>query len=79
MPRSVRVFIAAPSFDELRKRLEGRGSETKEQVERRLKTAEDELRVAGTYDYVIQNDDVRKAADELVRIVESDAGSGATT
>lgn len=77
LPASVLVFIVAPSLDELRRRLEGRGSETKEQVERRLKTAEEELRVAGTYDFVIQNDDVRRAADELARIVESDAEAGA--
>lgn len=71
MPDSVLVFITAPSMDELRRRLEGRGSETKEQVERRLRAAAEELRVAGSYDYVVQNDDVHRAADVLVRIVET--------
>ena len=77
MPSSVLIFITAPSMEELRRRLEGRGSETKEQVERRLRTAEEELLIAGTYDFVVQNDDVRRATDELVRIIESDATSGA--
>lgn len=77
MPDSVLVFVTAPSMEELRRRLEGRGSETKEQVERRLRTAEAELLVAGTYDFVIQNDDMRRATDELVHIIESDAARGA--
>lgn len=73
MPDSVLIFITVQSMDELRRRLEGRGSETREQLERRLRTAREELLVAGTYDFVVQNDDVRRATDELVRIVESDA------
>ena len=77
MPDSVLIFVTAPSMDELRRRLQRRGSETKEQVERRLRTAEEEMLVAGTYDFVVQNDDVRRATDELVRIIESDATSGA--
>jgi len=77
MPSSVLIFITPPSMEELRRRLEGRGSETKEQVERRLRTAEEELLIAGTYDFVVQNDDVRRATDELARIIESDATSGA--
>lgn len=75
MPSAVLVFVTAP-IEELRRRLENRGSETKEQVERRLKTAERELLIAGTYDHVVQNDDVRRAEDELVGIVESAAASG---
>jgi guanylate kinase len=77
VPDSVGIFVMAPSIAELRRRLENRGSETQEQVDRRLETAEKELRVAGTYDFVIENDDVRRAANELVSIIESDAASGA--
>ncbi len=76
MPSAVRIFVTAPSLEELRRRLEGRGSETKGEVEERLRTAERELLVAGTYDHVVQNDDVRRAEDELVSIIESDAASG---
>lgn len=69
MPESVLVFIEPPSFAELRKRLEKRGSETPEQIERRLRTAQEELAIAGTYDYVIINDDVELATEELAAIV----------
>lgn len=73
MPSAVLVFIEPPSFEELRRRLIGRGSETPEQIERRLCTALEELKIAGTYDYVVINDDVARATDELARIVESHA------
>ena len=69
MPESVLVFIEPPSFDELRNRLVKRGSETPDQIERRLRTAREELAIAGTYDYVVINDDVEQATDELAAIV----------
>ncbi len=68
---STLVFVRAPSQDELRRRLAKRGSETPEQVETRMRTAERELRLVNDYDFVVINDDVRRATDELVRIVES--------
>jgi guanylate kinase len=70
-PESVLVFIKPPSMGELRRRLEGRGSETPEQVELRMRTAETEMQFAGIYDYVVINDDVSRAADELAGIVRS--------
>jgi guanylate kinase len=70
-PESVLVFIMPPSWEELQRRLEGRGSETKEQVERRLETARHELELVGKYDHVIINDDASRATDELVAIVTS--------
>lgn len=70
-PESVLVFIMPPSWEELQRRLEGRGSETKEQVERRLATAKKELELVGKYDHVIINDDVSRATDEMVAIVTS--------
>ena len=73
MPSAVLVFVEPPSFEELRRRLVGRGSETPEQIERRLRTAVDELKIAGTYDYVVINDDVVRATTELAHIVESHA------
>jgi len=71
MPSAVLIFIAPPSFSELRRRLERRGSETPEQIERRLHRAVAELEIAGTYDYVVINDDVARATDELACIIES--------
>ncbi|MBE0417379.1 MAG: guanylate kinase [Coriobacteriia bacterium] len=73
MPSAVLVFIAPPSFSELRRRLERRGSETPEQIERRLHRAVAELKIADTYDYVVINDDVARATDELACIIESHA------
>jgi guanylate kinase len=74
-PSSVLVFIEPPSWDELQRRLVNRGSETKEQVEKRLRTAKRELELVGKYDHVVINDDVARATDELARIVESYARS----
>ncbi len=70
-PDSVLVFIMPPSWEELQRRLEGRGSETKAQVERRLETAKRELDLVGEYDHVVQNDDVPRAVGELVGIIDS--------
>lgn len=70
MPGSVLIFVEAPDMDELRRRLENRGSETEAQVESRLETARKELSLAGAYDFVVINDDVSRATDELEAIVK---------
>ncbi|TLM88528.1 MAG: guanylate kinase, partial [Actinobacteria bacterium] len=72
-PDSILIFIMPPSWDELQRRLVGRGSETKEQVERRLETAKHELELVGKYDHVVLNDDVSEATDVLVAIIDSHA------
>jgi guanylate kinase len=74
-PDSILVFIMPPSLDELHRRLVGRGSETKAQVETRLDTARRELDLVGEYDNVVLNEDVPRAADELVAIIDSHADS----
>lgn len=71
MPGSVLIFIMPPSWEELQRRLTGRGSETKAQVETRLETARHELELVGAYDHVVQNDDVPRAVGELVGIIDS--------
>ncbi|MEN6430538.1 MAG: guanylate kinase [Coriobacteriales bacterium] len=71
IPDAVLVFIVAPSFQELERRIRERGAETEEQVRARLATAEREMELVGTYDFVVQNDDIARATDELVGIVES--------
>ena len=71
MPESVLVFITAPSLGELERRIRHRGAETDEQVRTRLETAERELRLVGTYDHVVENDDVVLATERLAGIVES--------
>ncbi|MEJ2579796.1 MAG: guanylate kinase [Kineosporiaceae bacterium] len=61
------VFLAPPSWDELVRRLVGRGTETRAERERRLRTARLELAAEREFDRTIVNDDVRNAADELVQ------------
>lgn len=68
---SVLIFITPPSFDELEHRLTARGSETEAQVRTRLETARGELELVGKYDHVVINDDVLRATDELVGIIDS--------
>lgn len=70
-PDGILLFVRAPSMAELQRRLEGRASETKAQVAERMRTAERELELVGRYDHVIINDDVARATDELVRIIDS--------
>jgi len=59
------VFVAPPSFEELRKRLVGRKTETPEALERRLAKAEDEYRERVKYDHVVLNDELGRAVDEI--------------
>ena len=59
------VFVAPPSFEELRKRLVGRNTETPEALERRLAKAEDEYRERVKYDHVVLNDELGRAVDEI--------------
>ena len=62
------VFIAPPDFETLRQRLVGRGTETPETLERRLRKAEDEYRERVKYDHVVVNDDLETALQEVRRI-----------
>lgn len=69
LPEARFVFLAPPSWDELVRRLVGRGTETEEERERRLKTAEVELASQGEFDHVVVNHEVRQAADDLVKVM----------
>ena len=64
-PDAVMVFIAPPSFEELAARLRGRGTESEEKIQKRLETAREELTHQGEFDYVIVNDEVERAVDEI--------------
>jgi guanylate kinase len=66
MPEAFFVFLAPPSWDELVRRLVGRGTEGDEERERRLDTARVELAAEKEFDRTIVNDDVHRATDELV-------------
>lgn len=69
MPEAVKIFIIPPSIEELRKRLEGRGTDTARAIEARLIRARQEYREADFYDYIIVNDDADRAAAELSAII----------
>lgn len=71
MPEALLVFLKPPSWDELVRRLIGRGTETQEQQERRLATAKVELAAEKEFDRVIVNHEVHAAADELVKLMKS--------
>jgi guanylate kinase len=65
-PEARFVFLAPPSWEELVRRLVGRGTESDEERARRLRTAEVEMAAEAEFDVSIVNDDVRRATDELV-------------
>ena len=69
IPESVAVFIAPPSLDALRVRLVGRGTDSPDEVEERLRTAERELEAQPEFAYVVVNDRLEQATDELEGIV----------
>lgn len=72
-PNSTSVFLAPPSFDDLISRLENRGTETPEVVERRLKTARVELAASDEFEHTIVNDDADRAAEKLAAILRGQA------
>lgn len=67
--RALSVFIQPPSIEELRKRLEGRGTDAPEVIEDRLARASFELTFADKFDRIIVNDDLEKAKAEALQIV----------
>ncbi|MEO7070148.1 MAG: guanylate kinase [Nostocoides sp.] len=71
MPEALFVFLAPPSWEELVQRLVGRGTEDEAERGRRLATALVELSAQREFDVTIVNDDVRRAADELVLLMRS--------
>lgn len=70
----VYVFIAPPSFEELERRLIGRGTETAEQQARRLETAKVELAAESEFDVTIVNETVDQAAADLWSVIAKEYG-----
>ncbi|HZU60414.1 MAG TPA: guanylate kinase [Solirubrobacteraceae bacterium] len=71
MPEAEAVFIAPPSMEDLRSRLEHRGTDSPAQVEARLQTAERELEAQDEFRHVVVNDRLEEAVQALVDIVRS--------
>jgi guanylate kinase len=75
MPESVQVFIAPPNPAALRRRLEGRGTDSTADIDERLRTAELELAAQEEFQHVVVNDDVQSAAACLEGIVRNELAS----
>ena len=72
LPEALLVFVRAPSREEQRRRLEARGSETEESIERRLARAEAEERIgAEQFDAVVVNDDVERSVAQVAAILRT--------
>jgi guanylate kinase len=71
---SVQIFISPPDPSQLRRRLEGRGTDSPDAIDTRLETAEMELASQGDFDHRIVNDDLDEAAAELEEIVRAELG-----
>jgi len=69
LPDALAIFISPPSFAELERRLAGRGTEAASDVLARLRVAERELAAREEFEYVIINDNVDRASEELIELV----------
>ena len=69
-PEAGLIFLTAPSMTILRDRLTGRGTETAEQIARRLSQARREIEKMHEYDYIVVNDDVNTCTDTVEKIIE---------
>lgn len=74
-PDALSIFIMPPSFEVLRNRLSGRGTESAEQINGRLSVALGEIENAGEYDYIVINDSLEAAVDDVIAIIIGDRNS----
>ena len=71
-PECVSIFIMPPSMEELESRLRGRGTETDEVIAKRLKRAEEEIKLSEDYDHVIVNDTVEQCVEQIKAVLETE-------
>lgn len=72
----VDIFITVPSIDVLRQRLEGRGEDSPEVIDRRVAAAAREISCSDEYMYVIVNDDIKRAYSELTEVITKESLGG---
>jgi len=70
VPEAVLIFLQPPSEEELARRLRTRGTESEADLDRRLAEARREMAEAGRFDHVVVNDQVERAVDEVLAIIE---------
>ena len=66
------IFILPPSMEVLEQRIRGRGTETEDKVQLRLAQARNEIKRAGEFEYIITNDDIERAAQDILAIIKSE-------
>ncbi len=71
VPEALFIFILPPSVEELASRLKGRGTESEEVIKERLETAKTELASKSEYDYIVINDEVKRASEEILEIINN--------
>ena len=71
LPEAVSIFIMPPSFEELERRLSGRGTETTEVIKKRMESSLSEIKRANEYDYIVVNADIGVAVDDIISIIKS--------
>ncbi len=69
---AVTIFILPPSMEVLESRLRGRGTETDEKIRLRMEQARNEIKRAGEFEYIIINDDVERAAGDILAIITAE-------
>ena len=72
MPDGIYIFLLPPSLAELKRRIEGRGTENPESLSRRLKNAVAEIKIGLEYDYVVVNDSVDNAVAQIKAILTAE-------
>ncbi len=72
VPDCISIFIMPPSMEILEKRLRGRGTETEENVQKRMKRAKEELALAENYDYVVVNDVLEDCVENVRAIITAE-------
>ena len=66
------IFILPPSMEALENRLRGRGTETEEKIQKRLAQAKAEIKRAGEFEYIVTNDDLERAARDILAIITAE-------
>jgi guanylate kinase len=72
MPEAVMIYILPPDYETLLSRIRGRGTETEEVIQKRMNEARNEIRTFPKYDYVVINDTVEKAAQDVLSILRTE-------
>ncbi len=72
MPDAVMIYILPPDYETLLSRIRGRGTESEEVIQKRMAQAKKEIEVFDKYDYIITNDDIDRAAGDILAILQTE-------